>query len=97
MPEQKQIAKVTFPRVQRAEIDRLATEWCKAKHVIVLLDDAAKTFAMDVANHVIRDVMTQIIESAAAKKRSQTKPGAVSPQPPPEAPKQKGSIVLTDD
>jgi hypothetical protein len=41
-------------KITRTEVDRLATEWCKAKHVVVMLDDVSKNFAMDVANKVLQ-------------------------------------------
>jgi len=92
---QAQTKLLRFPKLEMAEIDNLAREWCKAKHIIVMLDPIAKQFAMDVANKAIREVMMDIIERAAAKKCAQatTQPGAATPQPPQE---RKSSLVLTD-
>lgn len=80
--------------ITRAEVDRLALEWCKAKHVIVMLDDTARQFAQAVANKVLRDFVLSIAEIQAAKKAAAKGEPAPAAAPAPEV--KKSSIVLTD-
>jgi hypothetical protein len=79
--------------IARAEVDRLALEWCKAKHVVVMLDDVSRNFAMDVANKVLRDFVLSIAEIQAAKKAAKGEPARAA-NVVPEVP--KSSLVLTD-
>ena len=59
---------LTQYKITRAEVDRLALEWCKAKHVVVMLDDVSRNFAMDIANKVLESFVQSIQEIQAAKK-----------------------------
>jgi hypothetical protein len=79
--------------IARAEVDRLALEWCKAKHVVVMIDDVSRNFAMDVANKVLRDFVLSIAEIQAAKKAAKGEPARAA-NVVPEVP--KSSLVLTD-
>lgn len=79
--------------ITRAEVDRLALEWCKAKHVVVMIDDVSRNFAMDVANKVLRDFVLSIAEIQAAKKAAKGEPARAA-NVVPEVP--KSSLVLTD-
>lgn len=74
-----------IPTISREEVDRLATVWCKSKGIIVILDDVAKQFAVDVSNKALADFIKSMAESVAAKKAP-----AAPPQPAPSR------IVLTD-
>ena len=74
-----------IPQIDRKEIDKLASEWCKAKHVVVMLDDVAKQFACDCSNIVLKNYLESVLERVAAKKAA----GA-------PAPVKKSSLVLTD-
>ena len=76
-----------IPQIDRKEIDKLASEWCKAKHVVVMLDDVAKQFAYDCSNIVLKNYLESVLERVAAKKAA----GAPAP-----APVKKSSLVLTD-
>jgi hypothetical protein len=80
--------------ITRTEVDRLALEWCKAKHVVVMLDDVARNFARDIANKVLRDFVQSIAEIQAAKKAAAT--GEPAPAAAPAATPTKPSIILTD-
>jgi hypothetical protein len=77
-----------IPQIDRKEIDKLASEWCKAKHVVVMLDDVAKQFACDCSNIVLKNYLESVLERVAAKKAA-----AGAPAP---APVKKSSLVLTD-
>ncbi len=57
-----------LPTVERKEIDILATQWCKHKGVMVILDDVAKQFALDVSNLVLKNFILSMAESVTAKK-----------------------------
>jgi hypothetical protein len=85
-----------IPTVARAEIDRLATEWCKAKHVVVMLDDVAKQFATDVANLILKNYLEDVMQRVAAKKAAATGASVPTPDAAPAPPKAKSSLVLTD-
>ena len=78
-----------LPVITRAEIDSLATQWQKAKHIVVILADVAKQFALDAANLVLKNFVEQLAEQVAAKK------AAAKGEAPVAAPK-KSSLVLTD-
>lgn len=78
-----------IPQITRVEIDRLATEWCKAKHVVVMLDEVSKQFTLDVSNLVLRDFVQSMADQVAAKKAAAT--GTPAPTP-----VKKSSLVLTD-
>lgn len=80
--------------ITRAEVDRLSLEWCKAKHVVVMIDDVGRNFAMDVANKVLRDFVLSIAEIQAAKKAAAKGEPAPATAAVPEV--KKSSIVLTD-
>jgi hypothetical protein len=84
---------VTNYKITRAEVDHLATEWCKAKHVVVMLDDVSKNFAMDVANKVLQSFIQDIAERAAAKKAAKGEPAQAAVAAPEV---KKPSIILTD-
>jgi len=77
--------------VTKSEVQRLASEWQKAKRIVVILDDVAIQFATDVANKVLQDFVQSIAAIQAAKKAKL----AGQPVPPPTEVK-KSSIVLTD-
>lgn len=79
--------------ITRAEVDRLALEWCKAKHIVVMVDDVARQFAQAVANKVLRDFVLSIAEIQAAKKAAAKGEPAPTATPAPAA---KSSLVLTD-
>jgi hypothetical protein len=81
-----------IPTVARAEVDRLATEWCKAKHVVVMLDDVAKQFATDVANLILKNYLEDVMQRVAAKKATGTPSATVAPAPM----KTTSTLVLTD-
>lgn len=81
-------------KITRAEVDILATEWQKAKHVVVILDDVSKNFAMDVANKVLQSFIQDIAERAAAKKAAAKGEPAQAAVAAPEV--KKPSIILTD-
>lgn len=83
-----------LPTVDRKEIDRLATEWCKSKHVVVMLDDVAKAFATDVANIVLRSYLESVLLKQAQKKAAAE--GKPAPAAVVAAPAKKSSLVLTD-
>ena len=82
--------------ITKAEVQRLALEWQKSKHVVVMIDDIGITFAMDVANKVLRDFVLSIAEIQAAKKAAakgepaQTAAVVATPEV------KKPSIILTD-
>jgi len=80
--------------ITKAEVQRLASEWQKAKHVVVMLDDVAIQFATAVANKVLRDFVLSIAEIQAAKKAAAKGEPAPTTAPAPE--EKKSSIVLTD-
>lgn len=81
--------------ISSAEVDRLATAWCKSKNIIVILDDVAKQFARDIANKVLRDFVLSIAEIQAAKKAAaKGEPAPATAVAEPEV--KKSSIVLTD-
>jgi len=72
-------------RVSRANVELLATEWCRNKKgVIIILDDVAKQFATDAVNWAIENFIQDMKEKVAAKKVA------------PTAEVKKSSIVLTD-
>ena len=77
-------------KITLSEVSRLATEWCKAKHIVVILDDVAKQFATDVANKALSDFIATLREQVAAKKAAKAGAASVAPAP------VKSSIVLTD-
>lgn len=79
-------------QITKAEVDRLATEWCKSKHVVVIIDDVAKSFALDLCNKVLGDFIQDMVEKQAAKKAK----ASGQPAPPPAPEVKKSSIVLTD-
>jgi hypothetical protein len=86
---------VTKYQITRAEVDRLALEWCKAKHIVVMIDDVGRNFAMDVANKVLNSFIQDIAERAAAKKAAaKGEPAPAAAVAEPEV--KKSSIVLTD-
>jgi len=81
-----------IPTVERKEIDMLATEWCKAKHVVVMIDEVSRQFALDAANLILKNFVLSMAEAVAARK------AAAAGNPPPEAAKivKKSSLILTD-
>jgi hypothetical protein len=79
---------MTEYKITKAEVARLALEWQKAKHVVVMIDDVSIQFATDVANKVLQDFVTSIAEIQAAKKAA-----TGQPVPPPQI---KPSLLLTD-
>lgn len=81
-----------FPTIGRNELDKLATEWCKSKHVVVMIDEVSRQFALDVANLVLKNFVLSMAENVAAKK------AAAAGNPLPEAAKivKKSSLILTD-
>lgn len=81
-------------KITRAEVDSLATQWCQAKHIVVMLDDVAKNFAMDVANKVLQSFIQDIADRAAAKKAAAKGEPAPAAAAAPEV--KKPSIILTD-
>ena len=85
---------ITKYEITRAEVDRLATQWCRSKNIVVILDDIAKQFACDVSNKVLRDFVLSIAESQAAKKAAVKGEPAPTTAPAPET--KKSSLVLTD-
>jgi hypothetical protein len=81
--------------ITRAEVDRLALEWCKAKHIVVMIDDVGRNFAMDVANKALNSFVQEIAENAARKKAAaKGEPAPAAAVAEPEV--KKSSIVLTD-
>ena len=78
--------------ITKAEVQRLASEWQKAKHIVVILDDVAIQFGVDLANKVLQDFVQSIAEIQAAKKAKV----AGQPAPTPVSEVKKSSIVLTD-
>ena len=78
-----------IPTISKEEVDRLATVWCKSKGIIVILDDVAKAFAVDVANKALGDFVKQLAEQMAAKKAA----AAGVPEVPAPAP---SKIICTD-
>jgi hypothetical protein len=78
-----------IPKIDRAEVDRLAQEWCKAKHIVVMIDDVGRQFALDVANSVLRDFVHTIAAKVAVER------SVDQPEVPVQA-TSKNSIVLTD-
>jgi hypothetical protein len=78
-------------KIERAEIDKLSLEWCKAKHVVVMIDEVSRQFATDVANLVLKNFIDDIATRVAAKKVAK---GEIVPTPEPEI--KKSSLVLTD-
>jgi hypothetical protein len=93
VPQQPQQRMLKIPQITAQEVDSLATEWCKAKHVVVMIDQVSRQFALDVANKVLRDMFMNLIAQAAAKRGG---PPPVGPQPTVNAPKQPSRIKLTD-
>jgi hypothetical protein len=87
------VGATTKYEITKAEVQRLATEWQKAKHVVVMIDDIGIQFAMDVANKVLRDFVQSIAEIQAAKKAAAKGEPAPAAAP---AEVKKSSIVLTD-
>ena len=83
---------MTYPKIDRAEIDRLATEWCKSKHVVVILDDVAKQFATDAANLILKNFVDSCKEKAEAAVKAKLK---ASNAIVPEEPKSKSLVTLT--
>jgi UDP-glucose 4-epimerase len=82
-------------KITRAEVDSLATQWCQAKHIVVMLDDVSKNFAMDVANKVLQSFIQDIADRAAAKKAAaKGEPAQAAAAAAPEV--KKSSIILTD-
>jgi hypothetical protein len=82
-------------KITRAEVDRLALEWCKAKHIVVMIDDVGRNFAMDVANKVLDSFIQDIAERAAAKKAAaKGEPAPAAAVAVPEV--KKPSMILTD-
>ena len=82
--------------ITRAEVDRLALEWCKAKHVVVMIDDVGRNFAKDVADKVLRDFVLSIAENRAAKKAAATGEPAQTAAVVATPEVKKPSIILTD-
>jgi len=84
---------MAMPVITRAEIDSLATQWCKAKHVVVIIDDVSKQFALDAVNLVLKNFVIQLAEQVEAKKAAAK---AVANGEVPVVPVKKSSLVLTD-
>ncbi len=82
-----------LPVIDRKEIDGLASQWQKAKHVVVMLDDVAKQFACDACNLVLKNFVQQLAEQLAAKKAAAAGEKPAAPAAPAVA---KPSLVLTD-
>jgi len=83
-----------MPRIERAEIDKLATEWCKAKHVVIMIDEVSRQFACDVANLVLKNFVDSMAEAVAARKAAAV--GNPSPETAKIVKKPTSSIILTD-
>jgi hypothetical protein len=61
-------------RVSRANVELLATEWCRNKKgVIIILDDVAKQFATDAVNWAIENFIQDTKDKLAAKKSESEK------------------------
>ena len=54
---------MSIPVIERKEIDTLATQWCKHKGVMVILDEVAKQFACDAANLILKNFVMQCAEN----------------------------------
>ena len=83
---------MTYPKIDRAEIDRLATEWCKSKHIVVIMDDVSRQFAADVANLVLKNFVDECKAKAEAAAKAKLK---ASNAIVPEEPKSKSLVTLT--
>jgi hypothetical protein len=64
---------MSIPVIERKEIDTLATQWCKHKGVMVILDEVAKQFACDAANLILKNFVMQCAENVHKAKEPEKK------------------------